>query len=121
LVGAGLILLLGSLRLSELKMSGSEHAMPLLTFDSSFGDDSKAELAQLLGGREYPDLIEIGENNDVWFKVRRSTKKLMLISKQTGAVVVRCDISDKVGLSLCGLTKQQNGWLYAALKLGGKP
>jgi hypothetical protein len=90
--------------------------MPMLTFDRCV--ESSKEDTGLFGGSEYPDLIEIGENNDVWFKVRRSTRTLILLSKQTGAVVVRCDIFDEVGLGLCGLSNQQRGSVYAALKLG---
>lgn len=90
--------------------------MPMLTFDRCV--ESSKEDTGLFGGSEYPDLIEIGENNDVWFKVRRSVRTLILVSKQTGAVVVRCDISDKVGLGLCGLTSAQRGSMYAAFNLG---
>lgn len=93
--------------------------MPMLTFDRCVESSSKQE-ESIFGSSDTPDLIEIGENNDVWFKVRRSTKTLVLISKQTGAVVVRCEVSDTESLRLCGLTPQQYGAMFAAFTLGPK-
>jgi hypothetical protein len=88
----------------------------MLTFDRCV--ESSKEDTGLFGGGEYPDLIEIGENNDVWFKIRRSTKNLEIVSKVTGRITIKCRIDDPGGLRHCGMTPQQLGAAKAALKLG---
>ena len=54
--------------------------------------------------RKPQDLVEVGESNDFWIKVRRSTKQIELISKQTGKLVAKCPVNDSAQY---GLTEKQ--------------
>jgi hypothetical protein len=56
----------------------------MFTFDSH-PNAGASELDQLFGA--LPDVIECGEGNDYWVQVRRSTRKIELVSKVTGVVV----------------------------------
>ena len=63
----------------------------MLLFDNSqtaFNDPLK----ELVSGAP-PDVIEIGEKEDHWLQVRRSTRKIELRSKQTGQIVARYDVN----------------------------
>lgn len=86
----------------------------MLTFGNAPGLNS-AEGDELFPDN-LPDEIECGENNDYWIRVVRSTKRVELVSKQTGAVVVRAEVP-KDGSILAGLSPAQMSAVRSALKL----
>lgn len=91
----------------------------MITFDNYRPKTiGKAELDAWAKGSGLPDRIEVGENNDVWFCVRRSTKMLEFRSKVTGKYTPKCrvDASDKE-MSLLGMTPAQIGSARSVLKL----
>lgn len=90
----------------------------MLTFDNAFGAAQSA-FDDVKQGVVVPDVVECGENNDVWIRVRRSSKTLELISKQTGVVVTRCKVDDPMLTDYYGLSSQQVGSVKAALNIGG--
>jgi hypothetical protein len=92
----------------------------MLTFDSASGPGQSSDFDDLHKGVTLPDVIECGENNDVWIRVRRSSKMLELVSKQTGLVATKCKLDDAWLEDYYGLTTQQIGAVRAALKLGVK-
>lgn len=75
----------------------------MLLFDNErpFNHDPLKELTE----HNVPDVIEIGETNDYWLQVRRSTKKIEVLSKQTGHVIARCEVSEAA--IQYGLSRQQ--------------
>jgi hypothetical protein len=89
----------------------------MLTFDQDIAPNPRAELDALVNG-SLPDLVECGENNDVWIKVRRSNQTFMLISKQTGAVITRCKIDDMLAGEFYGLTPVQMRVVQSAVSRG---
>lgn len=83
----------------------------MLTYDNSeFGDDGSFD--DLLGS--FPDLIECGETDLYWINMRRSTKKMELISKVTGAFFASFPLEEATGF---GLNPAQISAGKAALEL----
>jgi hypothetical protein len=62
----------------------------VLTFDSRHAPPD--ELKELLKKPSSPDRVECGESNDYWIYVKRSTKQVELVSKQTGRIVANCTV-----------------------------
>ena len=62
----------------------------MLTFDDlrTTPEDPLKELLE----KNTPDKIEIGENNEYWLYVRRSTKQVELVSKVTGLTTAKCNV-----------------------------
>lgn len=91
----------------------------MLTFDrAQMSTPGCDDLGMLLGPSPVPDIIECGENNAVWIRVRRSTKTVELASKQTGRVVTSVLLRNLTqDHALYGLTDRQVGCCFAALKL----
>jgi hypothetical protein len=73
----------------------------------SFVDGKQAEFEGLFQARPPADVVECGENNDVWIRVRRSTKSLELVSKQTGKIVTKCKVAEMLKGEFYGLTPIQ--------------
>jgi hypothetical protein len=90
----------------------------MLTFDKNFNQNGGEGFDQLQNGVTIPDVVECGENNAVWIRVRRSSKTLELVSKQTGLVATKCLIDEMMLADFYGLTTQQMGAVKAALNLG---
>jgi UDP-2,3-diacylglucosamine pyrophosphatase LpxH len=65
----------------------------MLTFDSNLYGEGGDPLKELVKSN-LPDQVEVGETNEYWVFVSRKTKKLELVSKQTGLTVIKCEISD---------------------------
>jgi hypothetical protein len=86
----------------------------MLTFDNSLNPGG-GEL-EALTVHSLPDIIEIGETNDYWLHVRRSTRMIEFTSKQTGQVVAKCVVSDAAVLEY-GLSSQQVDAARRGLKL----
>jgi hypothetical protein len=82
----------------------------MLTFDDS--RQTPDDPLKALTAKNIPDQIECGENNDYWIFVRRSTKKIELVSKQTGKVAATCEVSNAAityGLSLAQISAARTG------------
>lgn len=65
----------------------------MLTFDSNLYSDYDDPLKELVK-RNLPDLMEVGETNEYWVFVNRKSKKIELLSKQTGETVVTCGFDE---------------------------
>jgi len=82
----------------------------MLTYDNQF--DETNSLDDILG--DLPDLVEVGESDLYWVNMRRSTKKMELISKVTGAFFASFPLEDAPGF---GLSPVQISAGKAALEL----
>ena len=85
----------------------------MLTFDNQ--SLSQENPLKALTQKNTPDQIEIGETNDYWLYVRRSTKLIELVSKQTGVVVAKC-LVDNAAITY-GLSPAQVSAARAGLAL----
>jgi hypothetical protein len=85
----------------------------MLTFDSIRQIDLDP-LKELVKVPDLPEQIEVGESSDYWIYINRRTRKIALVSKQTGEIIARCDLDDAEAY---GLSKHQIGAAKDALKL----
>jgi galactose-1-phosphate uridylyltransferase len=88
----------------------------VLTFDQDLKPPGIEEVTK---GPGMPNVVDCGENNASWFRVRRSKKQLEIVSKETGKVTRTLDIDDHflVVAGYNGLGPRQIGAALAALKL----
>lgn len=84
----------------------------MLTFDSQLPTDPLQDLIT----STLPDAIMIGENNEAWLYVRRSTEKIEIVSKQTGRITSH-DITFAAARSKYGLSDGQIDAARRALAL----
>jgi hypothetical protein len=89
--------------------------MALLTFDA---DPSEPKLEDLFDDHK-PDVVECGENNEVWVNARRSTKTMELVSKVDGSAKRKIRIDDEHFQTTAvswGIGPRQIGAVRAALE-----
>lgn len=89
----------------------------MFTFDTNLNPDNSEFKAMLKGAPPVENLVECGENNEVWFRVNRTTKNLELVCKVTGKITKKCLLSDVIYPHIYGMTAQQLGAAHAALAL----
>jgi len=85
-----------------------------MTFDNAGPHTSSIE--DLFGDYK-PDVVECGENNEVWVNARRSTKTMELVSKIDGTVKkkVRVDENFEREAASYGIGPRQIGAVRAAV------
>jgi hypothetical protein len=90
--------------------------MALLTFDN-LGSPENPNIKDLLGSSK-PDVVECGENNEVWVNARRSTKTMELVSKVDAKVLKKVRIDDEhfeATTTSWGIGPRQIGAVRAAI------
>lgn len=90
--------------------------MPFLTFEEP--GPEQPDISDLANAK-IPDEIECGENNEVWVKVIRSKKLMLLISKVDGSVKKKVEIGlefPRIAASY-GVGPRQIGAVLSALEL----
>lgn len=88
----------------------------MLTYDREFKPPGIEEVTK---GPGMPNVVDCGENNASWFRVRRSKKQLEIVSKTDGKVTKTLDIDGHfpVVAGYNGLGPRQIGAALAALRL----
>jgi hypothetical protein len=82
----------------------------MITFDTC---PAEPTIDDVLGRSQLADRIEVGESDEVWIHVCRSTGKIEITSKHTGAVLVRCPPEDAHELGI--ITRPQYASAAATL------
>lgn len=91
--------------------------MALLTFDN-LGPSSPG--IEDLFGNYKPDVIECGENNEVWVNARYSTKSMELVSKVDGTVKRKIRVDDahfETTAASWGIGPRQIGAVQSVLRV----
>lgn len=87
----------------------------MLTFDNHGNGKFPRDPLKALVQKNTPDTIDIGETNDYWLFVRRSTGMIEFLSKQTGGFIAKCAVGDAA--KAYGLSAAQVSAAKSALAL----